>query len=243
MLSDGLGRAVRDAGRLLCLSMVLFWPLPLLAEQTDFAQYDQAVLVVLCERMEKRIAELEAEVDQLKAQLAGGTVDLASKPGSGVVQRGQWVVTIQSVSKEDTAGVEREIATEQAKRPQLEQTLRAAQNDVDRARSAIRHDGNARQVDRRIQSAEQAVSAAERRIKQTEARIKRLERQKRALQGKRSVMATLEDGKSVSLSTPTKLAAVVDSWGAGDRIQVTGTLSLNNGSGRISVSSAGDEMP
>lgn len=239
------------------------------AEKPDFASYDKAVLVILCENQHHEIQLLREEVEDLKKQIAAGHGGSKATVTGNVtsIADGSWVVTLNSVVKPDTTGLEAEVArlreelhgqattrntsgqyvgssidaklTEAKRREQAVLAKGKYKKVVRHSGETVRNAGNPNGYrDAERREATAAVTSLERQKKAAERKILDLERRIEIERNSVSAHGVTDDGVPVTLTASGVHAHVGRILEPNKTFTVTGRGVFDVASGKITVKTA-----
>ena len=246
--------------------LMLIAPTVLCAEDEAFdadkykerlAKLDADTLRIVAMQLRMRLEQQDAEIAQLKEQLAqaaGGSGTTSPDGSVAVVDDGRWIVTVSMVSdpSDDIADAEEKIEKLQQKLDGylmksggrvegIKDKLRAAQSEYAKAMSAKRWNGSSN--DSRYSPAEIAefrrnVASLERDQRNIEAQITRLKSEIEKMSNVRKIMGKTDDGVAVVVWARGIYADQVDAIEVGKKYEMIGAGKISGNTGEIRLKTA-----
>ncbi len=189
----------------------------------DFQKMEHDVLVIMCEQLWKRVADLEQQVETLESKLvsdAGGEAGGSIAGDVVAVDRGTWTVTISHNPEPDVSALEAELQSTRTSLQTYQQDVTTAQtnvNNVLRKRPYDKQDNPYGYKQAERSSVELALKNAKRKVKGAEMRINQLTRQIDVERNSRIITGTTDDGVPVKIEA----RGVSGPLGAGLRVNQT----------------------
>jgi hypothetical protein len=223
-------------------------PTPATKPAPDFAALDKDVLVLMCENLYARVQQLEQVIKDLQARLGatqGGSV--AVVVGDTVaVDEGSWLVTISNNPVPDIAPLQAQILTEDAKLPDINKRLKAAQTQLSVMQSAKERyktrKGNWKTRDKYDSSnmapARKAVKEVKQDKRKVEIAVRKLKRQIEQMQSMRQISGVTDDGVAVTIIARGVYFNVGVALKEKATYQITGRGQIGKHTGKITLKNA-----